>query len=870
MTLSEPSFSMATPATRRAATAPGSRVAAGAKLVTGVVTRLGGGPNDEPTVVQLPNAYANPVVVATLLHRNSDWRDQPVVTVTGAIEREFRLQVSNGGTRRYDVAYLVVEAGRYDLGADGRFEAHRIDDVDEGIAPGSSPPGSPMPLSLGYSEPVVLGQVMTNRSDRPSTFWACGASTTEQPTSTAVHVGHHRLPPNNTPPAAESLGVIVFEAGSTVVGQTQITTGHTGVEVPYKRQGNHTEALAAPADAALASPAGYVDPWRPGWPVIWGRHDDAFPSTSLSMSIDGTRSRIETEQYRVAYAAIGPVGSSTGPVDDAGASRFLMQAAFGGDRAAIDEVKAVGYAGWIDNQLAMPVNQRSRTAPYLQSIADRSTPPLSPGVQYFINDRWRYPNAVNFTTAWARNIAYNDDQLRQRVTWALSQIFVVSAELGGLDKAGLGLGDFYDRLSQHALGSFEELLATVSLHPVMAQFLTSLHNRKSPVDDPTQKPDENYAREVMQLFSIGLWNLDAKGRRVLDAQGRPIATYDNSDIEELARVFTGLKVHGKPIGAWVNPRDDFGENLRFPVDFDETEHDRGAKNLPNLGITAPAGMNGEAEIRHVIAQLAAHPNVGPFLCRRLIQALVKSNPTPDYVGRAAAVFADDGTGTRGNLGAVVKAILLDNEARSGLPTSGPHQTGKFLEPMMRVARLFRAFPPAKNVSPSQSMATGGQLVPLPIDEFTFAVKTFVSVNLGQLPLHAPSVFNFYSPDYREGNAILGPLVTPEFQLANPASSVHLANFLRQMMLDRYTRDVVWGLPDEHVLDFRALDALTGDPDALLNEAEVLQAGGQLSPATRETATALMAAMETQGRPSYSRAAAVAFLIAMSPDGAVIV
>lgn len=872
MTLYQPSSPLASPNPGpTAAAAAASRVAAGAKLVTGVVTGLGGGQNDEPTVVGLPNAYANPVVVATLIHRNSDWRDQPVVTVTGAVEREFRIKVSNGGdTRHYDVAYLVVEAGSYDLGSDGRFEAHRIDGVDEGVGAGSGLPGSPVSLRLGYSDPVVLGQVMTNRSDRPSTFWACGAAADQQPTSTALHVGHHRLPPNNGPASAETLGVVVFEAGATVVGQTRISTGHTEVEVPYKRQGRHTQALGGPADTAVLSPAGYVDPWRPGWPVVWGRLDDAFPSTSLNIAVDGTRNRIESQQYRVAYAAVGPAGSSGGPVDDAGASRFLMQAAFGGDRTAIDEVKSLGYSAWIDAQLAMAVNQRSLTAPYLRSIADRSTPALTPGVQYFVNDRWRYPSAVNFTTIWARNIAYNDDQLRQRVTWALSQIFVVSAELGGLDKAGLGLGDFYDRLSEHALGSYEDLLAAVSLHPVMAHFLTSLHNRKSPADDPTQKPDENYAREVMQLFSIGLWDLDANGRQVLDAQSRPIPTYDNSDIEELARVFTGLKVHNKPIGAWVSPRDDFGANLQFPVDFDETEHDRGAKSLPNLGITAPAGMNGEAEIRHVIGQLAAHPNVGPFLCRRLIQALVKSNPTPDYVGRAAAVFANDGSGTRGNLGAVVKAILLDNEARSGLPTSGPNQTGKFLEPMMRVARLFRAYPPAKNISPTQSMATGGQLVPLPIDEFTFAVKTFVSVNLGQLPMHAPSVFNFYSPDYREGNAILGSLVTPEFQLANPASSVHLANFLRQMMLDRYTRDVVWTLPDEHVLDFGALNALTADPQALLDEAEMLQAGGQLSPATRDAATALMTVMAAENRPSYSRAAAVAYLIAMSPDGAVVV
>jgi uncharacterized protein (DUF1800 family) len=842
----------------------------GAKLSAGVVTGLRGGQNAQPTLVQLPFTYANPVVVTTLLHRNADWRDQPAVTVTGAKDDQFRIQVRAGGdTKRYDVAYLVVEAGRHDLGADGRLEAHRVEAVPEGGPTTGSQPGRRLTLGLSFQQPVVLGQVMSDNAGHPSAFWACGGSHGQRPNSSAVHVGHYRLPPNDHEAAAESLGVVVFESGVTTVGQTRIEAGHTGLNVPYKRQGRRVQPVTGEADLALVAPAGFSDTLRPARPFVWARHDGDFPTASLDIAADGTRQRVEDQLYRAGWVTIGQVGSSTGPVDDAGASRFLMQAAFGGDRAAVDEVKNLGYAGWIDAQLALPVGQRSRTAPYLRSIAELRTPTPGPGVPYFVNDQWRYPNAVNFTTAWAHNIAYNNDQLRQRVTWALSQIFVVSAELGGLDKAGVGLGDFYDRLSEHALGSYEALLADVSLHPVMAHFLSSLHNRRAPDDDPNQKPDENYAREVMQLFSIGLWQLTADGREVLDGQGQPIPTYDNSDVEELARVFTGLKVAGKPIGAWVNTRDDFGRNLTFPVDFDESEHDSGAKSLPNVGITAPAGMTGEAEIRHVVAQLADHPNVGPFLCRRLIQALVKSNPSPNYVGRAAAVFANDGSGTRGNLGAVVRAILLDPEARSAQPTTGQYPSGKFLEPMLRTIRLFRAFPPAKNTGAEASLPNGGQLVPLPSSEFTFAVRTFVSVNLGQLPLHAPSVFNFYSPGYREGGPLLGPLITPEFQLANPASSVHLANFLRQLIMDRYTRDVLWTLPDHHVLNFTALADLVDSPNAMVDEAEVLLAGGQLSPATRDAATTLVSVLKSQNRGDYAIAASVVYLIAMSPDGAVL-
>jgi uncharacterized protein (DUF1800 family) len=826
------------------------------------------------------------VVVATLVHDDQLYKWQPAVVVSSVTSDSFDVKVYDGWTRNsYDVNYLVMEAGVYDLGNGARFEATTVDGI---LAAGPRPrlnEGAALNLSQGYQQPVVVGQVMSDTVNMWSVFWACGATYRDRPGPDSIRVGRHRLSQSLRGDQPQTLGVMVFEAGQFSADGVHIDAGYTDEVVPFKNTATHQQPLTATADTAVVSSAGFARHWYLSWPSLRAAsHDEALPSATLPITVDGIGRRIRNTTYTTSYVALSdgdvrpPEPPVTGPVTDVQASRFLMQAGFGGDRTAIDEVKALGFDGWISAQTAAP---RSLTKPYMLSIADKRTPPNGAGVPYFRNDQYRYPMSINFSTAWGANIIYEQDQLRQKVTWALSQIMVVSASSGGLDKTGVGLADFYDTLSANALGSFEDLLVDVSLHPVMAHYLTALNNRKAdPANRPGQQPDENYAREVMQLFSIGLWMLNDDGTPKTDSSGQQIPTYDNQDIQELARVFTGIMIPnhkrlGRRIGGFINTRDDLGEFLESKIAFDESEHDTGSKTLfhlhPQLTTTLPAGLTGEADIRNAIKQLAQHPNVGPFIGRRLIQALVKSNPSPAYIGRVAAVFNDNGQGQRGDMAAVVRAILLDTEARRTPQLDGNHPDGKFLEPMARIARLFRSLPPKKNTESNDrfSMGRGGTLVDLPKREFTYAVSTYHSEFLGQLPMHSPSVFNFYSPDYREGGSELGSLVTPEFQLATPANSVSLGNHIRVMLLDRYTRAVNYQLVDHHVLDLRALADLVGDTDALITEAGLLLAGGPLSDDAATVARALVDDLTARGRPAYSVAMALACFISVSPDGAVL-
>lgn len=853
-----------------------------AKLARGVVRGIVGGHTSQPTTIDLSASYTNPVVVTTLIHSDTGLKWQPAAVVTSTSSTSFDLKVYDGWTRAsYDVSYIVMEAGVYDFGNGMRFEAKAVDDVAAGGPKSRGVPGVEVIPGQQYQDPVVIGQVMSNETNDWSAFWASGSSYADAPGS-KIYVGRQRMSQGQKSPLPETLGVMIFEAGVASGGGVQIDAGYTGKAVPYKNTAVHNQAVGFPAEHAVASAAGFAVSWKMAWPSLRGASfDSVLPNSSLPLTVDGAESKVASNTYNVAYVALADGGTTppppTGPVSDVQASRFLMQAGFGGNRAAVDAVKTAGFGNWIADQ---KTKSRSLTKDYMLSIADKNTPAPGPGVPFFRNDQYRYPMAINFTTIWARNIAYEDDQLRQKVTWALSQILVVSANSGGLDKAGAGLADFYDTLSKHAFGRYEDLLVDVSLHPVMAHYLTALNNRKAdPSNRPGQQPDENYAREVMQLFSIGLWMLNDDGTPQLNPQGNKIPTYDNQDIQELAKVFTGIMVPhhkrtGKKIGSFINARNDLGEFLEPVVAFDESEHDTSAKTLfhldPSLTVNLPAGLTGEVDIRNAITKLAQHPNVGPFIGRRLIQGLVKSNPSPEYISRVARVFNDNGSGQRGDMYAVVQAILLDDEARRAPVLIGDYPDGKFLEPIARIARLFRSMQPRKNTeSGNHSMEDGGTLVNLPKSEFTFAFGEPHGEKFGQLPLHSPSVFNFYSPDYREGGADLHKLVTPEFQLATPATSIALGNSLRQMIIDRYTREVSYNIADQHVFDLRPLAALVGDPDAMLDEAEVLLTGGDLSPDTRQAAKALIVDLQSRGRHDYSVAIAVTYLICMSPDGAVI-
>jgi uncharacterized protein (DUF1800 family) len=394
-----------------------------------------------------------------------------------------------------------------------------------------------------------------------------------------------------------------------------------------------------------------------------------------------------------------------------------------------------------------------------------------------------------FVRCWFKNAVKGPDQLRQRVAFALSQIFVVSLDSSvHLDACA----SYYEMLMRRADGNCRDLLRDMTLHPAMAEYLSMLRNRKP---DPIKGvyPDENYAREIMQLFSIGLNRLHPDGTLVLDSQGLPIPTYGQEAIVGLARVFTGWTY--KPNKAdysfyWGDP------DYRNPLQLYPEHHDLSQKRLLD-GRVLPAGVDGAQELDAAIDLLFAHPNVGPFLSRQLIQRLATSNPSPAYVYRVAQVFADNGSGQRGDLKAVVKAILLDAEARR-LPPAADRTRGKLREPVLRITQLWRAM---------NAAATNGE----------YGIAWFRD-DLGQEPLRSRTVFNFYTPFFApEGAVAAAGLVAPEFQISTETQVAHMANYL-EWLCSPWSDEKA----DKVRLDLTAANAaLAVGPDALLDHFALL-------------------------------------------------
>lgn len=505
-------------------------------------------------------------------------------------------------------------------------------------------------------------------------------------------------------------------------------------------------------------------------------------------------------------------------------SRFLDQATLGVDLATLEATAETGIEAWLDEQFALPVVEaHGRTRDYLAQYEEGTGP-----------GPW-------FHAAWWHQVMAGRDLLRQRVVLALSEIIVVSDIPGTLRERPLGMADWYDLLQRHAFGNFRDLLFDVTLHPVMGFYLSHAGNRKA---DPALNrfPDENYAREIMQLFSIGLHELNLDGTPVLDENGEPIPTYTNREITAFARAFTGL------IYDWTrNPdlRDlAVDENLfdnliewRFyhfsnPMVMVEREHDTGEKHLLN-GTVLPAGQSGLQDINDAIDNLFHHPNVGPFIGRLLIQRLVKSNPSPGYIERVARAFNDNGAGVRGDLQAVIRAILLDQEARNLYHMEDPAQ-GKMREPFLRYVKLLRAFGASDTLG---TYIMGDQ---------------WKGENLGQRPFSSPSVFNFFLPDHQPNGVIADAgLVAPEFQITTSQTIPSSLNFFEGAIWEglrdpdefefSYVNDrgeplsdgqvMLWGNP--WFFDTSHLRDHMDDPAALVDHINLLLTNGAMSEETRQ-------------------------------------
>jgi uncharacterized protein (DUF1800 family) len=503
-------------------------------------------------------------------------------------------------------------------------------------------------------------------------------------------------------------------------------------------------------------------------------------------------------------------------ITKADAFQFLNQASFGATETEASRLMSMGYEVWIDEQMLQPV---SLQLPHVQSI---------PRPQFPFQLQ---PDRVDI---WFRNALNGSDQLRQRVAFALSEIMVVS-QLGALTNTPYGLADYYDMLAENAFGNYRDLMEDVTLHPAMGVYLSMLGNeRPNPVLNI--RPDENYARELMQLFSIGLVELNSDGSTILDGFNQAISTYDQAIIEGFAHVYTGWTYAGSPSFELARQTE---LNQIVPMQLYPNYHDTGAKSLLN-GVVIPAGQGGDQDLADALDNIFIHPNVGPFIAIRLIQRLVTSNPPPAYVERVANVFNNNGSGIRGDLGAVVKAILLDAEARPDMPME---IDGKLKEPLLRVTQLWRAY---------NAVSNSGRY-PLVASYILF----------GQGPLQASHVFNFFSPFYAPPGEIRNAsLVAPELQIATEFLNTQFTNFMffQCFALNQTNTQLN---DDDIFIDFSEEMAIAADVDALIDMvADKLLAGIISDPLRQEIAgmLALIPPAETA-----LRAAETIYFVVTSPE-----
>ena len=492
-----------------------------------------------------------------------------------------------------------------------------------------------------------------------------------------------------------------------------------------------------------------------------------------------------------------PPALPTGKPTANDAARFLTQATFGPKMADITSLQTKGFDTWLSEQLALPADSHLA---YVDRLVQ-----AEPTKSFY--------DEAMMETFWNQTVKGND-QLRQRVSFALSEFFVVSFN-SNLSGEFYAMASYADMLNRNAFGNFRQLLEDVTLHPAMGRYLDALQNDKE--DTVTgRQPNENYAREVLQLFSIGLYQLHPDGSLKLGTTGLPIETYDQNIVQGFAHVFTGWSygTFTKTENNWKWPPvwNNGSQFWRVPMETWPNHHSTLAKTLLN-GATLTAGQTPQKDLQDALDNIFNHPNVGPFVARQLIQRLITSNPSPAYVYRVTQKFNDNGSGVRGDLKAVIKAILLDYEARSTdvLANQG---YGKLREPVVRLAQLFRVF----NYS-------------CPCNKIPVYWMDSPVYALGQNPYRAPTVFNFFEPNHSHpGHVATAGLHAPEFQITNEVSITGISNFMRYVVFNGFKWDAAKPLTP----DFSALSPLAANPTQLADHLNLLLMSGQMSAAMKTT------------------------------------
>jgi uncharacterized protein (DUF1800 family) len=495
------------------------------------------------------------------------------------------------------------------------------------------------------------------------------------------------------------------------------------------------------------------------------------------------------------------------------AARLLDQASFGPTAATITHVQSVGVDGYLTEQFALPAT----------TLAAIPTNPL-PTLCFAANNP-----RVCAESEWWQTAVTGPDQLRQRVAFALSEMFVVSSQ----SISGAAIPQFHNALANDAFGNFATIMHDVALSPAMGGYLNMLNSAKPATG---QIANENFARENMQLFSLGLYLLNQDGTQQLDGSGNPISTYTQAQVQAFARAYTGwtyANATGGSPAAFTGTA-----NFAYPMASVASQHDTTSKILLN-GTVLSAGGTAEADLAGALSNIFNHPNVGPFVCTQLIQHLVTGNPSPGYVSRVAAVFANNGSGVRGDMKAVITAILTDQEARAG-DTNADYNGGHLREPALFIANMMRA------LNFTNTDVNGSW--------FNLASQGF---NLNQEPYYANSVFNFFPPNY----VLPGTTITsPEFDIENTATVT-----LRQTLANNLVNNGIGGFTTSDLTTTGVLGSMAANPTTLVNYLSMLFMHSQMPTAMQSTLVNAITPLTSNAQ----RARVAVFLVITSPQYKVI-
>ncbi len=642
-----------------------------------------------------------------------------------------------------------------------------------------------------------------------------GNSRTATCTTTTLAVGTHSIAAkysgdaNNKTSTSATISETIIGAPAALVPKVAFSLSSTLLIAP---QPVTITATATETGGTIAKVSLYLDgvkltdlataPYTFTTPALAaGTHQIYATATDLLGTVTSTLT-----QNVVAISAPPPVAST-----DANIWRLLNQATFGASQAEAAKVKAMGIPGWIDNQFLQPMSGYPDTK--YNVIALNTIPSVcatqDPAGKNYAADS---PQAIcardHLTLAGIQRDFFTNaitapDQLRQRVAWALSQITVTSGNERDLSYAYV-MSRYQNIMFQEAFGNYQTLLQKITLSPAMGNYLDMVNNDRA---SGARVANENYAREIMQLFSVGLEELNDDGSTIKDAQGVPIPTYDQNTIKEFAKVFTGYTYAdpANPAGPATKKNGAYyaANMVTYPTTAN-AGHETSAKTLLN-GVVVPAGQTPQQDLDAAVQNVFMHPNTPAYISRQLIQRLVTGDPSPAYLARISAVFKNNGQGVRGDLKAVVRAILLDPEARN---VATPAATfGSLREPVIAVTAAIRAL---------NGITDGNRLAG-------------ATNNLGQNPYFSPTVFNYFPPDATiPGTSTLAP----EFAIHTTNSAVARSNLVYTLVYQPYAPDPTIPNAVGTRLDLSQFAALATNPAAMVTRYSEVLTGGQLDPAAQ--------------------------------------